>query len=55
VQTTEAVGFVKTEDVSLLRLKIGDIMIGMGRTFYETVKQSGLPSLLPFTGLIAAD
>ncbi|MCU0288800.1 MAG: hypothetical protein MUF15_20695 [Acidobacteria bacterium] len=53
VQATEAIG--KSEDVSLLRLKIGDIMISMGRKFYETVKQSGLPSLLPLTGLIAAD
>ncbi|MCU0287291.1 MAG: hypothetical protein MUF15_12970 [Acidobacteria bacterium] len=39
----------------LLRLKIGDIMISMGRKFYETVKQSGLPSLLPFNSLLAAD
>ncbi len=55
VQATETIGNVKSVDVSLLRLKIGDIMIVMGRKFYETVKQSGLPSLLPFNSLLAAD
>ncbi|MCU0286487.1 MAG: hypothetical protein MUF15_08805 [Acidobacteria bacterium] len=55
VQATEAIGNIQTGDISLLRLKMGDIMIVMGRRLYETVKQSGLSLLLPFTGLIMAD
>ncbi|HLP60817.1 MAG TPA: hypothetical protein VK186_18395, partial [Candidatus Deferrimicrobium sp.] len=52
VQATETVGNVKSIDISLLRLKIGDMMIALGRRFYEAVKQSGSSLLLPLTGLI---
>ncbi|HLP61943.1 MAG TPA: hypothetical protein VK186_24080, partial [Candidatus Deferrimicrobium sp.] len=53
IQATESIGKIMTMDVSSLRSKVGDIMISMGRRFYEAVTPSGLSLLLPFTSLIA--
>jgi hypothetical protein len=55
VQAVESIGHVSTVDVSPLRLKAGDIMIIMGRRFFEEVKQWGSSRLNPFAGLITMD
>jgi hypothetical protein len=52
VQAVESIGSVVSVDVSPLRLKAGDIMIIMGRRFYEAVKQTGASVLSPLSGLI---
>ncbi|MCX6584525.1 MAG: hypothetical protein NT166_30510 [Candidatus Aminicenantes bacterium] len=52
VQAVETIGSVASVDVSVLRLKAGDIMVIMGRRFYEEVKQWGSSSLSPLFGMI---
>jgi hypothetical protein len=48
-------GKVKTLDVSPQRLKTQNIMIIMGRRFYEKVKTRGTSKLSPFTRMITGD
>jgi hypothetical protein len=55
VQAVESVGSVTGLDVSVLRLKAGDIMVIMGRRLYEEIKQWDSSRLSPFIGLITAD
>jgi hypothetical protein len=55
VQAVEAIGSVTGVDVSALRLKAGDIMVNMGRRFYEEIKQWDSSRLSPFTGLITVE
>jgi hypothetical protein len=55
VQAVESIGRVTGLDVSVLRLKAGDIMVIMGRRLYEELKQWGSSRLNPFSGLITAD
>ncbi|HLP44913.1 MAG TPA: CARDB domain-containing protein, partial [Candidatus Kapabacteria bacterium] len=55
VKATESIGKIMTMDVSSLRSKVGDIMIIMGRRFYEAVAPWNSSLLLPLAGLITAD
>ena len=55
VQAVESIGSVTGLDVSVLRLKAGDIMVIMGRRLYEEIKQWDSSRLSPFIGLITAD
>jgi hypothetical protein len=55
VDAANHLGSVKTIDVSSQRLKTQDIMIIMGRRFYEKVKTWGASKLIPFTRMITGD
>jgi hypothetical protein len=55
VEAANNLGSVKTIDVSLQRLKTQDIMIIMGRRFYEKVKAWGASKLTPFTRMISGE
>jgi hypothetical protein len=48
-------GNVKTIDVSPQRLKTQNIMIIMGRRFYEKIEQWGASKLTPFTRMITGE
>jgi hypothetical protein len=55
VEAANNLGSVKTIDVSSQRLKTQDIMIIMGRRFYEKVKTRGTSKLTPFTPMITGE
>jgi hypothetical protein len=55
VEAADNLGKVKTIDVSSQRLKTQNIMIIMGRRFYEKVKTWGASKLTPFSRIITED
>jgi len=55
VDAANNLGKVKTVDVSSQRLKTQNIMIIMGRRFYEKIKAWGASKLTPFTHIITGD
>jgi hypothetical protein len=55
VDAANNLGKVKTVDVSSQRLKTQNIMIIMGRRFYEKIKTRGTSKLIPFTRMITGD
>jgi len=55
VEAANNLGKVKTLDVSSQRLNTQNIMIIMGRRFYEKVKTWGASKLTPFTHMITGD
>jgi hypothetical protein len=55
VEAANNLGKVKTIDVSSQRLKTQNIMIIMGRRFYEKVNARGASGLTPFTRMITGE
>ena len=55
VDAANNLGKVKTVDVSSQRLKTQNIMIIMGRRFYEKIKTRGASKLTPFSRIITGD
>jgi hypothetical protein len=55
VAAASNLGSVKTIDVSSQRLKTQNLMIIMGRRFYEKIKQWGASKLTPFSHMITGE